>query len=506
MFKYGCLAHVIVGFLVAVMAGPIFPLASASAQCTAAPDSSEDFGPTQFGVNDYAYTVEWFSVTSGCPSTTLQGFPPGGDDPADFTITPVSGKPYCFGYTWGGGHHAFGSKCWITITFRPAATGARDAVITPAFTNGLVGPNTYVYGAGFTLSPQSSTMNVFPLTLPSQLPFRIPEGFTSITFDSGDATVQWDQSSEAALQYQTSGGIPSPAAAIALDSNPFTTGNGTYTIAFGSGNGMVNPPVVNQDEPVAGGIMYPIATYDVGAQNDPVTDYWSPSSAPLITGMPIPNDWISEQLCSIYTAEKNPLPPTPGLLTLIAFRESSYAQFTTRSLYDLDALWPVQSPVVKNSNGTIKYPAGSFIGLMQGALSNTFFGPMDTAWDWVDNTQVGLDIFNQKIAAVINIQNAEEAAYPGLQDLTGCQLENMALLEYYGEAPTGTGVAKQYYTPQLKSGKWYWLINPLYVNSTTHQVKTSNYVYEVRNPATPNPTTTTCSQWLPGATSSCAAN
>jgi len=78
---------------------------------------------------------------------------------------------------------------------------------------------------------------------------------------------------------------------------------------------------------------------------------------------------------------------TPGLLTGVAERESSYYQFISRSLYGVpNGLWPNENAA--NS----KTPAGLYVGLMQ--VPN---GMVD-AFDYLTNTYQGWYIFNGNLS------------------------------------------------------------------------------------------------------------
>ena len=73
---------------------------------------------------------------------------------------------------------------------------------------------------------------------------------------------------------------------------------------------------------------------------------------------------------------------------------------------------------------------------------------MDTAWDWLVNTQAGADIFvNDKLARARNEVADARTAHPGLRELTGVELENYAL-GLYG------GFKTRYYAPDEEGRQW----------------------------------------------------
>ena len=91
---------------------------------------------------------------------------------------------------------------------------------------------------------------------------------------------------------------------------------------------------------------------------------------------------------------------------------------------------------------------------------------MDTAWDWLVNTQTGANIFAEKLRIAANEVAKERATHPGLPDLTAVQLENYAL-GLYG------GYKARYYTPVQVGEQWQW-------QTTTNQ-RLLNYVSNIRN-------------------------
>jgi hypothetical protein len=90
---------------------------------------------------------------------------------------------------------------------------------------------------------------------------------------------------------------------------------------------------------------------------------------------------------------------TPHLLTGIAQVESTYAQFSTRTLYGVSAKWPTENFPTKH------VPGGTHIGLMQVRPADYGIG---AAWNWVENTSSGVALFQQKLAtAKLDSQHAE---------------------------------------------------------------------------------------------------
>jgi hypothetical protein len=218
----------------------------------------------------------------------------------------------------------------------------------------------------------------------------------------------------------------------------------------------------------------------------------------------IPNTTITSQLDSLYPQSQSY--PTDGtattnLMTGVAMKESSYAQF----YYPGQGVVP-QPDLYPGVYG--KWPqegagGGAYIGLMQ--IATTF----PDAWDWTMNTSDAVNLFSgtvspnkMQLAAtyVTDIINGDPKAkppingYSGLGTQDGQQLENMALVLYGGWLVTSCGktpsesctLNSQYYIPNC-SGKqgtikkggqtyltcstgWQWIPN------TTNQQGGLNYV------------------------------
>ena len=141
----------------------------------------------------------------------------------------------------------------------------------------------------------------------------------------------------------------------------------------------------------------------------------------------IPSTSVTNQLLNLYASGA-----TLRLLTGIAMRESSYQQFALRTLYGTQAYWPLES-----------YDGGSHVGLMQ--VPNG----MNVAFDWIQNTQGGADIFQQKLTKAQGNGSSCQAGCPGLPGLTGVKLENDALVFYGPYAGSGP-----YYVPCNDCSGW----------------------------------------------------
>lgn len=160
-------------------------------------------------------------------------------------------------------------------------------------------------------------------------------------------------------------------------------------------------------------------------------------------------------------------------------KESSYAQFGYEKVYGLEGLWP------KESRKTRLAPIqGLYIGLMQVALQkeqgNAFASPMDTAWNWLTNTQVSQNIFSQKIYFVVTAVGKAIKLHPTLAPLTQAQLEAMVLLQYGGYVTNDTTPAYQYYSPQPSGGSWQWLLGKYVTTNGNNYVKS---IYEQQTPS-----------------------
>lgn len=259
--------------------------------------------------------------------------------------------------------------------------------------------------------------------------FDLTENYTAtsnITFEATltpltiSAAVNWDLN----LEYQTSGGKGS-----GQDQRKFITDSmAEHSEVYESMGGQLTINATSQ-----------INECEVQAEPVIIT----------ITGVQIPDNLITERLVHLYHG------PTSRLMTGLAQVESSYKQFSTRTLYDRSDLWPQES-----------YDGGSHIGLMQVVTT------MDRAWDWLENTKFGVDHFNGKVHSarrnVNAIRKMIREQYRGhLRTLNRVELENMALVYYgpYGVIPDGMTreewlLTRQYYTPQQQAGgTWDWVVN-----------------------------------------------
>ncbi len=173
-----------------------------------------------------------------------------------------------------------------------------------------------------------------------------------------------------------------------------------------------------------------------------------------ITGVGVPNATITQRLRGLYTPAAD---GTQGLLTGIAMKESTYRQFfNSYTKYGLTARWPVE-----NITSDPPPAIGTYIGMMQVPVA------MDTAWDWLINTQTGANIFAQKLIIATNEVANLQAARSGLPNLTAVQLENYALGLYGGFYPD------RYYAPVQIGGQWQW--------QTTTRQALLDYVSTIRN-------------------------
>jgi hypothetical protein len=421
-------------------------------------NSSFDAGALQLGTQ----VMTTGSLESTC-ATTVTGFNITGTNASDFTYDDTTPKHPCNNYTWGSSN--LGSSCNVIIDFSPGGTGARSAVITPAFCPPLASvPSVTAFGAGVNITA-SHTLEVPPnpiygLELPSPQSTASPFSgeFATLTFDSGNAKVKWTTK----FSYQTSGGVPSPAAKPSPAPTPFTTENDTITLGFGVQPTSAMSPTPTASYPVAGGSVNITAKYNAGAPNDPVTT----GISALMTGVADPPgisfDAITSRLESLYqevTIKKDAsfVPTTTELMAQAVTLESSYEQFSEEELYGVDEFWPNESPEGKAKNGkTIK--AGAHIGLTQVPVS------IADAWDWLQNTQDGVLLpssysFQYKLKLAYKFASPSVLKkYTGLLALSNCQLEEMSL-ELYGSSP-GSLSSEQYYIPEKgTNGSYQWAIN-----------------------------------------------
>lgn len=236
-----------------------------------------------------------------------------------------------------------------------------------------------------------------------------------VSFEAGpiaaSATITWT----AHLEYATSGGL-----GAFTNDRSFTTDQATSihkeTYTGIGGKVTVN---ANQNTP--------------SATAKPVTIF--------IVGTAIPDADITNRLVTIYGGA------TANLMTGIAARESSYTQFVTRTLFGVSAPWPTESHPTQLSPHS-----GSHIGLMQMPVSQA------NAWDWLANTNNGVNLFQSKLGSAGRLTNKIITSHPGLRQLTGVELEHMALVLYGPYA--SANLSAQYYAPvKTSSGAWDWAVN-----------------------------------------------
>jgi hypothetical protein len=274
----------------------------------------------------------------------------------------------------------------------------------------------------------------------------------------------------AQLTYSTSGYSNTPSVGGTISDPPrnFTTSSG----------GVQNE--VYQSE---GGQVQVTATTtasDGSTVKDCVTFYVEGPSGGIL------NPTITSRLDSLYSTGA-----TPNLMTGIAMKESSYAQFLEPpqppkniDLFNLyastngvkAAKWPLES---KLSSGLSD--GGSHIGLMMVPTTGLL------AWNWFQNTNdavnsadhgfvaVKLPLANTWMNWIISGNNKKNIpAHPGLPSFLSpsVQMENMALVLY---GPKASSLwTQQYYIPvcpppgvitvkgntwTCKGGSWYWAID-----------------------------------------------
>jgi hypothetical protein len=463
------------------------PIASAGVCCACVFEESYNYGAEESMTMSPGVFVG--GVHYSCGNTAVSSII--SSDPNDFTVSYPSNLPgpSCNGFAWNSGNQ--GENCYFQATFTPNAsannpngTGAYNSTVTLSVTNGNGASEFQFYGAGFTLSPEihdnkvgisNQTFDAFPLTLPTPQATASPffAGLNSITFDSGDAVINFS----GLLAYKTSGGvIPKAVPTIAIAT--FAATATPYVVQFGTiPSGVATPNAIPT----------PNVTYSIaGGQLGLDTSYTAPSSAPspveddtatnsiqvYLPGIPtsqtspgIAYQTVTSQLTSLYQTlivpNSDPLFPisgatTPGLLTQIAMQESgTYQQFGDppatsgkHAYYPFGIIdsWPVESAVTNDSKAR-----GSHIGLMQVPVTQ------QDAWNWLLNTADGFAVFQAKVNLAYSLADEEYETYTAqgnpttLPKLTACQLEEMAL-ELYG--PDAEPLESEQYLFPKCIGNW----------------------------------------------------
>jgi hypothetical protein len=200
----------------------------------------------------------------------------------------------------------------------------------------------------------------------------------SFTAQAADTTTAISWSAE--LQYATSRGKGAYSSTQTFSTQPGATQPETYTSQ--------------------GGQVKTTATQGPSSAN--VTSY--------VVGASIPQSAYTTVLGGLYSTGA-----TPTLLEQIATYESSYAQFTSRTLFHTSALWPTES-----------YDGGSHIGLMQVPVKDG----IGVDFDYNQNAQAGATLFTGNIGLAARRLKKIRSQNHGLPEPTGVQIENEALSFY----------------------------------------------------------------------------
>jgi hypothetical protein len=439
-------------------------------------------------------------------ATEISGFNVTGPNSSEITFNnPPSGKG-CIGFVWTGTQP---QDCFFDVNFSPATAGALAVVVAPVTNDQFAPPEISLFGAGFTLSPETHdldqkgrTVDAFPLMYESPP----SPGFGSIAFDPGNAEITWSGK----LDYQSSGHDPRRPASIPIAT--FTPAQAPYTVGFGTPGA---EPMPNMSKLIAGGQLTLKATYNPNG-NDSITN----TIIGYVTGilLPLNSTAITNQLTTLYPAVSNPAPTgsiTPGLMTQVAMVESNYQQFfnpttAAKAPYGVFSpspatgpppTWPKESP--KSGKGAKhKAFAGGHIGLFQVPVTQI------DAWNWLQNAADGVttgpNSFQSKINVAVKFANALQGSVsPAPPNLTKCQLEEMAL-ELFGPYSGGTiissqTIAKQYYKvvcmggtgTNCTGGSWQWAIN------TDKNLCGVCYVTDLRSKVPPGGSASSCNTTPP---------
>jgi hypothetical protein len=202
-----------------------------------------------------------------------------------------------------------------------------------------------------------------------------PVSFTAQAADTTTA-ISWT----ADLHYATSGGKGSYSSSQTFSTQPEATQTETYT----SQGGQIKTKATQ------------------GPSSADVTSY--------VVGASIPQSAFTTVLGGLYSTGA-----TPTLLEQIATYESSYAQFTSRTLFHTSALWPTES-----------YDGGSHIGLMQVPVKDG----IGVDFDYNQNAQAGATLFTGNIGLATRRLKKIRSQNKGLPEPTGVQIENEALSFY----------------------------------------------------------------------------
>lgn len=95
------------------------------------------------------------------------------------------------------------------------------------------------------------------------------------------------------------------------------------------------------------------------------------------------------------------------------------------------------------------------------------------AWSWIEHTTSADTLFREKLRTAVRLYNRMRNAAPGIRELTGTELENMAVTLYGPGAASAT--ENQYYRAANTNGAWDWVVN------TQNNPAGVDYTNEVRS-------------------------
>jgi hypothetical protein len=215
---------------------------------------------------------------------------------------------------------------------------------------------------------------------------------------------------------------------------------------------------------------------------------------------------ITAQLKGVY--QDNQLSPNHGptanLLTGIASKEASYAQFQRYPLFNQEDLFHTSAfglnPKFPTESPAGKFPIGAFIGLMQVPTTNPH------AWNWDTNTRDGAREFDKKMViakglwadSIKGVASKMVKGHSGMVALSGSQNEDNALMLYggfvvdYGNSNEQKALDELYWVPDCPGGTitqqgnklscsgpngWQPKVNPSQLGVTVQGIQ---YVADVR--------------------------
>jgi hypothetical protein len=194
-----------------------------------------------------------------------------------------------------------------------------------------------------------------------------------------------------------------------------------------------------------------------------------------VLGTSMPHDTVTQMLNGLYSG------PTFGLMTGIAYHESTYQQFIEPGIDTPPCNAANSNAYQLGPNGQGPWPHedckyhGSHVGLMMIPTDTIYnqqrygFDAMRDGYSWIKDAQDGVNFFNgDKTAIAHQLEQLWMKLHPQLPALTPAQIEKDIVVEY-GDSPARFNSRTQTITMGA-----YWVPDPSTNNTTWMENKQGN--------------------------------